>query len=311
MLGRLPAVGHRGTLLACPQRLAGRKGIFRTPRGRIVRADHVDSIHQRGILPHPVRNRPGANLVRRHDLRCKPRAAERRRQHLDILRIIRSFVPDPRVVDLQAVDGIGTPDEFGHEIRILLRIETPAADPARSTPLQHVECDRRIAALRLTHQPPFVTPREVGPLGPGPVVGRLRAAGRIDIAADLHLQVVERRPVAGFKQVVEDLRTVRLRIVGQKARRGPGTQGADPLVGPAGIVAVHQQQKPRSHIARSGRQSRHRQPRPAQNPENRKNPIPDPGNRMSKHYPNHVCGFIRVRNVPSAGYRPKPHPHGS
>src|SRR6185369_2742854 len=61
-------------------------------------------------------------------------------------------------------------------------------------------------------EPPLVAARTVQ-VGRGVLVAGLGAAGRVGVTADLDLEQLHRRAVAGPEQVVEELGALRLRIV--------------------------------------------------------------------------------------------------
>ena len=96
----------------------------------------------------------------------------------------------------------------------------------------------RVALLRLAHQPPFVAALEI--LGPRmlellarPRMARLGALGRVDVAADFHLQMMQRGAEVRLEEEVEHLAALRLGIVEQQPRAGPRAQAADAFEGPA------------------------------------------------------------------------------
>ena len=134
-------------------------------------------------------------------------------------------------------------DERGDEVGVILRIEFPAADPAGRAPLEHVEDDSRIALLRFLHQPPLVAALEklrpwVQELLPRPRDARLAAVGGIHVAANLDLQVLERRAVIRLEKEVENLATLRLWIINQQPRRRPGTERTEAFERAAGLAGV-------------------------------------------------------------------------
>lgn len=112
-----------------------------------------------------------------------------------------------------------------------------AVHPRRLTPFQRVALDGRVAAYRLCHQPPLVAGGALD-LPPGPLMAGLGARGGVGVGADLGLEYLQARAVAGAEEVVEDPIALAGRVVGEQPRRAAGADRADALEGAAGVVAV-------------------------------------------------------------------------
>src|SRR5436190_23159090 len=150
--------------------------------------------------------------------------------------LVAALVPAAEVVDGQpegfravqprddVVDRVGGPEG--------------AADPAGRAPGQPVQLDVRVARLGLLHQPPLVARAAVDGAG-GVLDARLRAVGGVGVAADLHLEDLQVRPVTRLEEVVEYLLLLGGRVVGQQAGvTAPATDRPDPVEGPAPWVPL-------------------------------------------------------------------------
>ena len=123
-------------------------------------------------------------------------------------------------------------DEVDDVVDVVLREEIAVPDPARRAPFQGIELDVGVAQLGLLHQPPLIAARIVL-IARAPHMGGFRAIGGVLVAADFDLQMLDVGAVVGFKEIVQDLAALGLRIVDQQSRRRAGADRAQPLVNPA------------------------------------------------------------------------------
>src|SRR6185312_13947975 len=207
--GRGAGVEVLRAVLAGPQLLAGGDRVRRAGAGgfagqvpaRVVRADDLHRAGERGVGNQVVCDCPVA--VRADDLHAGvPVGVQRGPQLLVPADVVAALVPAAEVVDREpeglravqprddVVDRVGGPEG--------------AADPAGRAPGQPVQLDVRVARLGLLHQPPLVARTAVD--GPGGVLdARLRAVGGVGVAADLHLEYLQVRPVTRLEEVIEYL----------------------------------------------------------------------------------------------------------
>ena len=97
--------------------------------------------------------------------------------------------------------------------------------------------DSGIALVRLLHQPPFVPAGCVMVRG-GAHGAWLGAVGRVDIRADLHLEMLQRGAIARFEQIVENPAALGFGVIDQQPRGGSRTRRAEPVEDSASAVAV-------------------------------------------------------------------------
>ena len=233
------------TVLAGPDLLARRDRVGRARTvalcaavaAHVVRAEHVDRGRERGVADHLVGRRE-ARVIRDH-LNIAVAAAVQRGAQVLVPGLVESaLVPAAEVVDGEAVAVLGTVEEAHIVVDHVGGEERAVADPARCSPGQRIELDRRIARLGLFHQPPFVTAIAVE-IARGVLVALLGAAGRVGVAAGLDLEDLHGGTDAGLEQIIQDLGALRLRIVEQQpAVAAAAGDRADAVEHATGGIAV-------------------------------------------------------------------------
>src|SRR5690348_2327501 len=91
--------------------------------------------------------------------------------------------------------------------------------------------------MSFIHKPPFITTGEV-PVRWRARIARLRAVGRIDVRADLDLQMLQRGSIIGLEKIVQNLTSFRLRIIDEEARRCARAHRADAVKNLSAAMAI-------------------------------------------------------------------------
>ena len=222
----LPTGTPAGMVLAGPEelaRLSGGRGALGTG---IMVSEGVNGAVQLGVSGEFFGEPPSKAIVGRDPDPRQAAAVKRLPQQLDPRHVVPVLVPYPAEIDVETVIFLCALNEAGDEVGIVLGEEFLAvprppllrgdkqvgiagvgkilvADPVGRPPLQDVEKDLGIAFFRLPHQPPLIAAVEVFGLRmlelfPGPCVTRLAPLGRIHVAADLHLEMLQPAPKFGL-----------------------------------------------------------------------------------------------------------------